>query len=109
MKKFPSRRKALSPTTERKDAHLMMTTSEVEYTIVPMERWSAPGSDMIIIILIKLFNDKAINVLLNFFNIIYEKVEISTEGLTSAFVLIPEKPNSRECTYEPHSGVISFN
>ena len=62
-----------------------------------MKPGKAAGPDRIPIELIKLFDDDVIDILLDLFNRIYDKGEIPKQWLLSTFVLIPKKPNPREC------------
>ena len=74
-----------------------------------MKNGKADGPDQIPIELIKLFDDDVINILLELFNRIYDKGEIPKQWLSSTFVLIPKKPNPRECSDYRTIALMSHN
>lgn len=86
------------PVVELNNFHLKILKSEIVYALETMKPGKAAGPDQIPIELIKLFNDDVIDVLLDLFNRIYDTGEIPEQWLSSTFVLIPKKPNPRECS-----------
>ena len=86
------------PVLESNNVHLKILKSEIVYALETMKAGKAPGPDCIPIELIKLFDDDVIDILLDLFNRIYDRGEIPKQWLLSTFVLIPKKPNPRECS-----------
>lgn len=65
------------PTVKKREAHLKILWSKVEYAINTIKTRKAPGPDQISIDMIKFFDDHAISILLDLFNFICEKGENS--------------------------------
>lgn len=86
------------PVPKNSNGNLKILRGEIEHALKRMKTGKATGPDEIPIELIKLFDEDVIDILLDLFNNIYETGEIPKQWLLSTFVLIPKKPNPRECS-----------
>lgn len=71
---------------------------EVEYAIRNSKNGKANGPDEIPTELLKLLNDKSVNMILQLFNTIYSTGIIPQEWLLSTFITIPKKTNAMQCS-----------
>lgn len=86
------------PALHSDNVSLKILRPEIEHALETMKPGKAVGPDQIPIELIKLFDDDVIDILHDLFNNIYENGRIPRQWLSSTFVLIPKKPNPRECS-----------
>lgn len=75
-----------------------ITKCEVEHALESMKNKKSAGPDEIPSELLKLINDKNIDILVSLYNTIYNTGIIPKEMLTSTFICLPKKVNARECS-----------
>ncbi|GJQ71797.1 hypothetical protein Trydic_g11484 [Trypoxylus dichotomus] len=73
------------------------TLQEVQTAIEHLKESKAPGPDNIQTELLKLFVERTIRIITQFFNRICHTGEIPTEWLKSEFVAIPQKTRAKRC------------